>query len=96
MPKRKRNPLSTRYTKFVVIDHIVEDEKSNNTLENLNPTTSKGNSQKSATLNPGRKKGKGTRPIQGKKIGETEWVDYPSAAEAARVLNLFFQMCAVP
>ena len=88
MPKRKRNPLSTRYTKFVVIDHIVEDEKSNNTLENLNPTTSKGNSQKSAKLNPGRMKGVGTRPIQGKKIGETEWVDYPSATEAARILNL--------
>ena len=57
MPKRKRNPLSTRYTKFVVIDHIVEDEKSNNTLENLNPITQKENTQKSAKLNPDRRKG---------------------------------------
>ena len=34
------------------------------------------------------KKSARTRPIQGKKIGETEWVDYTGATEAARVLNL--------
>eukprot|EP00943_MAST-04B_sp_MAST-4B-sp1_P003731 g3731.t1 len=87
--KRKREiSLHTLYTKYVVIDHLKEEEKSNNTLENLNPTTSKGNSQKSAKLNPDRMKGKGTKPIQGKKIGETEWVDYTGCTEAARILNL--------
>ena len=76
------------YTKYVVIDHVVENEKSNNTLENLNPTTNKENIQKSAKLNPDRGKGKGTRPIQGKKIGEKEWVDYTGITEATRILNL--------
>ena len=88
MTKRKRTPLHTLYTKFVVIDHIVEDEKSNNTIENLNPITQKENVKKSAKLNPDRCKGKVTRPIQGKKIGETEWVDYTGCTEAARILNL--------
>ena len=88
MTKRKRTPLHTLYTKFVVIDHIVEDEKSNNTIENLNPLTQKENIRKSAKLNPDRRKGKGTRRIQGKKIGETEWVDYTGCTEAARILNL--------
>ena len=65
--KRKRDiSLHTLYTKYVVIDHVKEDEKSNNTVENLNPTTIKGNNTKSARLNPGRMKGKGTIPIQGK------------------------------
>lgn len=80
--------LHEAYTKYVVIDHVVENEKSNNTLENLNPTTNKENIQKSAKLNPDRGKGKGTRPIQGKKIGEKEWVDYTGIIEAARILNL--------
>lgn len=88
MPKVTRKPLHTRYTKYVLIDHILEDEKSNNSIENLNPTTTKGNVQKSAKLNPGRYKGAGSIPIQGKKVGETEWVDYFSAIEAARILNI--------
>ena len=88
--KRKREiSLHTLYTKYVVIDHVKEDEKSNNTLENLNPTTTKGNNKKSARLNPGRMKNTGTIPIQGKKIGETEWVPYSGATEAARILNFY-------
>lgn len=88
--KRKRDiSLHTLYTKYVVIDHVKEDEKSNNTVENLNPTTIKGNSQKSARLNPGRRKGKGVIPIQGRKKGETEWKDYPGGAtQAAEELGL--------
>ena len=90
--KRKRDiSLHTLYTKYVVIDHVKEDEKSNNSVENLNPTTTKGNNTKSAKLNPGRKKDKGTRPIQGKKIGETVWVDYTGATEASEDLGLYQQ-----
>ena len=33
--------LSEDYTKYVNIDHIIEDQKSNNTVENLNPVTPK-------------------------------------------------------
>lgn len=72
----------------VVIDHKKEDEKSNNTVGNLDPTTTKGNNQKSARLNPGRNKGTGVIPIQGRKKGETEWKDYPlGAAQAAKDLG---------
>ena len=86
--KRKRDiSLHPLYTQYVVIDHVKEDEKSNNTVENLNPTTIKGNNTKSARLNPGRMKSKGTIPIQGKKIGETVWVDYTGCTEADRILN---------
>jgi hypothetical protein len=88
MPKVTRKPLHTRYTKYVIIDHILEKQKANNSITNLNPTTTKGNSQKSHDLNPGRLKGVGSIPIQGKKVGETEWVDYSSAIEAARILNI--------
>lgn len=69
MPKKRKAsqisviPLWMLYLQ-VVIDHKKEDEKSNNTVGNLDPTTTKGNNQKSARLNPGRRKGKGVIPIQ--------------------------------
>ena len=97
MPKRKSSeiskdgtPLWQLYTKHVDVDHLKEKEKSNNAIENLDPTTHKRNSQKSARLNPDRNKGKGVIPIQGKKIGETEWtLDYPlGAVQAAKELKL--------
>ena len=93
MNKRKASqisviPLWMLYLK-VIIDHLKEDEKSNNTVENLNPTTTKKNSQKSHRLNPGRYKGTGVIPIQGRKIGETEWKDYPlGATQATKELGL--------
>ena len=93
MPKRKASqisviPLWMLYLQ-VVIDPKKEDEKSNNTVGNLNPTTTKGNNQKSACLNPGRNKGTGVIPIQGRKKGETEWKDYPlGAAQTAKDLGL--------
>lgn len=92
MPKRKLSkdkiPLWKKYLQ-VIIDHWEEKEKSNNTVENLNPTTTKGNNQKSLRLNPGRNKGKGVIPIQGRKKGETEWKDYPlGTAQAEKELSL--------
>ena len=93
MNKRKASqisviPLWMLYLK-VVIDHLKEDEKSNNTVENLNPTTTKKNNRKTKRLNPGRHKGQGVIPIQGRKIGETEWKDYPGGAtQAAEELGL--------
>jgi hypothetical protein len=84
MSKRKASqisviPLWMSYLQ-VVIDHKKENEKSNNTVGNLNPTTTKKNNQKSADLNPGRHKGQGVIPIQGRKKGETEWKDYPGGS----------------
>ena len=93
MPKRKASqisviPLWMLYLQ-VVIDHKKEEEKSNNTVGNLDPTTTKKNNQKSARLNPGRYKGAGVIPIQGRKKGETEWKDYPGGAtQAAEELGL--------
>ena len=84
MPKRKRDSLPILYTKFVVIDHIVEDEKSNNTLENLNVINPRKHIQKSNTSGRYNQ----SRHIQGKKIGETEWVDYTSVKGTSIVLNL--------
>lgn len=88
MPKKRKSseisviPLWMLYLQ-VIIDHLKEKEKSNNTVGNLNPTTTKGNNQKSHRLNPGRHKGKGVIPIQGRKKGETEWKDFPLGAKKA-------------
>ena len=93
MPKRKASqisviPLWMLYLQ-VVIDHKKEEEKSNNTVGNLNPMTVKQNNRKTQRLNPGRNKGKGVIPIQGRKKGETEWKDYPGGAiQAAKELGL--------
>lgn len=94
MPKKRKAsqisviPLWMLYLQ-VIVDHKKEDEKSNNTVENLDPTTTKGNNKKSHRLNPGRNKGKGVIPIQGKKVGKTEWKDYPGGAtQAAEELGL--------
>jgi hypothetical protein len=94
MSKRKASeisviPLWILYRQ-VVIDHKEEDEKSNNTVGNLDPTTGKKNSQKSRRLNPERYKGTGVIPIQGRKKGETEWKDYPGGAiQAGEELELY-------
>ena len=93
MPKRKASqisviPLWMLYLQ-VVIDHKKEEEKSNNTVGNLDPMTVKQNNRKTKRLNPGRYKGAGVIPIQGRKKGETEWKDYPGGAiQAAKELGL--------
>ena len=93
MNKRKASQLSViplwmLYLQ-VVIDHKKEEEKSNNTVGNLDPMTVKQNNRKTKRLNPGRYKGAGVIPIQGRKKGETEWKDYPlGATQAAKDLGI--------
>ncbi len=57
-------------------------------MKNLNPVNPKQNTQKSCKLNPGRYKGKGCIPIEGRHESETEWTPYSGATEAAEELNL--------
>ena len=67
MPKRKASqisviPLWMLYLQ-VVIDHKKEEEKSNNTVGNLNPMTAKQNNRKTQRFYHGRNKGKGVKSI---------------------------------
>ena len=71
------------------VNHIDRDP-SNNNLENLEWCTAKENNDHSYATNKDRKSGAGaqSKPVKGKKIGESEWTEYNSANDAARQLNL--------
>ena len=75
--------------KHKYVNHIDRDP-SNNNLENLEWFTAKQNIGHSYATNEDRRSCAGTtsKPVKGKKIGETEWKEYEGANDAAQKLNL--------
>ncbi len=80
------------FWKTLHVDHMALDkdggfDKRNNRAEFLMPRTAEDN----ISRQPSNKKssaGARSKRIEGRKIGESDWVPYPSANEAARVLGL--------
>ena len=71
------------------VNHI-DLNRSNNNLENLEWVTHKQNMDHSYANNEDRRSSAGamSRPVKGRKIGESEWTKYDSVMDAARKLNL--------
>ncbi len=81
------------FWKTLHVDHMALDkdggfDKRNNRAEFLMPRTAEDN----CSRQPSNKKSSAaarSKRIEGRKIGESDWVPYPSANEAARVLGLY-------
>jgi hypothetical protein len=74
------------FWKKLHVDHLNFDKRDNRAT-NLVPTTAKVNIARQP-LNKKSCAAALSKPIEGRKLGESEWVTYPSVTKAARVLGL--------
>ena len=74
------------FWKKLHVDHLNFDKRDNR-ASNIVPTTAKVNIARQP-LNKKSCAAALSKPIEGRKLGESEWVEYPSANAAVRVLGL--------
>ena len=68
------------------VDHI-DNDPSNNALSNLRWVSQRERVCYSYTTNAGRRLSATQKPVRGRRVGESAWMEYASSNEAARVLG---------